>query len=99
MIKKTATGSAITLLVLAVFWGSWVQKPWKGIWGGVRKEEFVCKAGTYTTEIISIDPLLIYINNFVDEREMKGLIAEGFVSPPFLISNLPLAPSNLCSWG
>jgi prolyl 4-hydroxylase len=80
--KKTAAGSvvAVAALVLALFW---VQRPWewKGFLGGVRKEDFVCKAGSYTTEIISIDPLLIYINNFVDESEIRGLIAEGCVLP------------------
>jgi prolyl 4-hydroxylase len=90
MMQKTAAGSAVVVLVLALFWGSWVQSylpTWKGVWGGVRKEEFVCQAGSYTTEIVSIDPLLIYINNFVDESEIKGLIAEGSVFssiPPLL---------------
>jgi prolyl 4-hydroxylase len=61
-----------------------VQRPceWKGFLGGVRKEDFACKARTYTTEIISIDPQLIYINNFFDDGEIKGLIAEGFVFSP-----------------
>jgi hypothetical protein len=92
--KKTAAGSAaaVTVLVLALFW---VQKPWewKGFLGGVRKEDFVCKSGTYTTEIISIDPPLIYINNFVDDGERKGLIAEGFVfSPSSIFYPLGLFP-------
>jgi prolyl 4-hydroxylase len=51
--KKMATGSAVavTILVLALFW---VQRPWewKSFLGGVRKADFVCKAGTYTTVII-----------------------------------------------
>ncbi|PMD62611.1 uncharacterized protein K444DRAFT_610655 [Hyaloscypha bicolor E] len=69
--KKAAAGSvaAVTVLVLALFS---VQRPceWKGFLGGVRKEDFACKAGTYTTEIISIDPQLIYINNFFDVGEI-----------------------------
>jgi len=73
-----AAGSAIAVLVvvLALFW---VERDWKlmGFFGGVKNGEFVCKKGSYTTEIVSIDPLLIYINNFVDESEIKGLIAEG----------------------
>ena len=62
----------------------------KGILGGVWKEDFVCKAGSYTTEIISIDPLFIYINNFVDEGEIRGLIAEGCVLPSIL--SFPSSP-------
>lgn len=79
------------MLVLALFWA---QKPWewRGFLGGVRKEEFVCKAGSYTTEIISIDPLLIYINNFVDEGEIRDLIAEGCVL--FLSSHCPSPNSS-----
>lgn len=84
--KRTVLGSAIATVVLAVFWGSWVQKyrPWRFVFGGLRKEEFVCKAGQYTTEIVSVDPLLICINNFVYKSEIEGLIAEGFVVLPFL---------------
>jgi len=85
--KKTAAGSAaaVTVLVLALFW---VQKPWewKGFLGGVRKEDFVCKSGTYTTEIISIDPLVIYINNFIDDGERKGLCSRLPLSSTLLIS-------------
>jgi prolyl 4-hydroxylase len=88
--KKTA-GSAVAVaaLVLALFW---VQRPWewKRLLGGVRKEDFVCKAGSYTTEIISIDPLLIYINDFVDEGDIRGLIAEGCVLPSIL--SFPSSP-------
>ncbi len=54
------------------------------MFGGLRKGEFVCKTGKYRTEIISIDPLLIYINNFVDETEIKGLIAKDLFFVPLL---------------
>jgi prolyl 4-hydroxylase len=79
--KRTMLGSAIAAVVLAVFWGGWVLKyqPWRAIFGGLREEGFLCKTGQYTTEIVSVDPLLIYINNFVDKSEIEGLIAEGFV--------------------
>jgi len=75
-----AVGSAIAVavVVLALFWAerdrAW---EWTGFFGKVKDEEFVCRKGSYTTEIVSIDPLLIYINDFVDESEIKGLIAEG----------------------
>ena len=45
--RKTAAGSAVAALVLALFWGNWVQNflpTWKGFWGGARKEDFVCKS-------------------------------------------------------
>jgi prolyl 4-hydroxylase len=73
-----APGSAIAVavVVLALLW---TERGWEllGFFGEVGEGEFVCRNGSYTTEIISIDPLLIYINNFVDESEIKGLIAEG----------------------
>jgi prolyl 4-hydroxylase len=67
---------AIVVVVLALFW---VERDWElmGLLGGVGEGEFVCRKASYTTEIISIDPLLIYINDFVDASEIKGLIAEG----------------------
>jgi prolyl 4-hydroxylase len=73
-----AAGSAIAVVVvvLALFWAERVWE-WKGFFEEVGNGEFLCKKGSYTTEIISIDPLLIYINHFVDESEIKGLIAEG----------------------
>jgi prolyl 4-hydroxylase len=39
----------------------------------------VCSDHQYTTEIISLDPLLIYINNFTSAREAAELIRIGYV--------------------
>ncbi|TVY23685.1 Prolyl 4-hydroxylase [Lachnellula hyalina] len=39
--------------------------------------DFVCEDHHYTTEIISTDPLLIYINNFISAREAEAIIAVG----------------------
>lgn len=92
--KKASAGSAVavTVLVLALFL---VQRPWewKGYLGHVRKEDFVCKAGTYTTEIISIDPQLIYINNFFHDDEINGLCSR----LPLLSCNAP-SPAPSPSW-
>ena len=30
----------------------------------------------YTTEILSIDPVMLYINNFVSEYEIRSLLAQ-----------------------
>lgn len=40
-----------------------------------------CRAHSYTTEIVSLDPLMIYINNFTSPLEAEALIALG--SPDF----------------
>ncbi|KAF2442115.1 hypothetical protein P171DRAFT_61539 [Karstenula rhodostoma CBS 690.94] len=36
-----------------------------------------CRAHTYTTQIVSLDPLLIYINNFTSAAEAEALIELG----------------------
>ena len=36
-----------------------------------------CEAHKYTSEIISLDPLVIYINNFTSFQEAEGLIKAG----------------------
>lgn len=41
-----------------------------------------CEGHQYTTEIISLDPLLIYINNFTSAQEAEELIKLGWVSLP-----------------
>ncbi|KAK2057878.1 2OG-Fe(II) oxygenase family oxidoreductase [Colletotrichum caudatum] len=40
-------------------------------------EPFVCAAHNYTTEIISLDPLVIYIRDFLNEADVAGLLAAG----------------------
>ncbi|KFX93841.1 hypothetical protein O988_06609, partial [Pseudogymnoascus sp. VKM F-3808] len=48
-----------------------------------------CLAHNYTTEILSIDPLLIYITNFVTPREATALLAAG--DPLFKSSQVTVA--------
>ncbi|KAK9800974.1 hypothetical protein SCARD494_00954 [Seiridium cardinale] len=38
---------------------------------------FTCQPHSYTTEIISLDPLVIYIHNFIGDREVTALLAAG----------------------
>jgi len=70
---------------------------WQGLLGRGKGEGFVCEEGSYTTEIISIDPLVIYINNFTSEREIEELITVGYVFPSlnaFSSSLLSSVPSS-----
>jgi hypothetical protein len=39
--------------------------------------EYECRAGEYTTELLSIDPPIIYINNFLSDDEARDLIRLG----------------------
>jgi hypothetical protein len=36
-----------------------------------------CRSATYTTELLSLDPLILYINNFLTEQEIEELLALG----------------------
>jgi prolyl 4-hydroxylase len=56
---------------------------------------FVCEQHQYTTEIVSIDPLLIYINNFVSDKEAQLLVATGFVSLPSASSSIACSKEKL----
>ncbi|KAF2730161.1 hypothetical protein EJ04DRAFT_580072 [Polyplosphaeria fusca] len=49
-----------------------------------------CAAHQYTTEIVSLDPLVIYINNFTSQLEAEGLVKAGYVFPPIPYSCVPL---------
>lgn len=40
-----------------------------------KSSEFVCEPSAYRTEIISVDPLLIYIHSFLREEEVDSLLA------------------------
>lgn len=46
--------------------------PWLG-----RSPEFTCQPHRYTTEIISLDPLLIYIHDFLAPGEIPALLEAG----------------------
>lgn len=39
--------------------------------------EAVCKIPSYTTQIVSEDPLLVYIDNFISEAEASQLLDIG----------------------
>jgi len=41
-----------------------------------------CKRHSYTTEIISLNPLVIYINNFTSAAEAEALIKLGYTLTP-----------------
>jgi prolyl 4-hydroxylase len=49
-----------------------------------------CKAHQYTSEIISLDPLVIYINNFTSAPEAEELINIGCVPPHFPSPSFPI---------
>lgn len=40
----------------------------------------LCPSHRYTTEIVSLDPLIIYINNFTSPEEARDLIKAGYLS-------------------
>lgn len=42
-----------------------------------KDHEYVCPAPRYSTEILSMDPLIMYINNFVSESEIDHLLRLG----------------------
>ena len=70
--KKTAFGFAVVAGLLAALFGRYVQK-------GNKEEVFVCEEQKYMTEIVSLDPLVIYINDFVSQSEASKLISLGFI--------------------
>lgn len=106
--KKTAL--SWTAIFSALLLGLWTRSGEKSgspvvvrdIWmfGGQGKEEFICTERGYTTEVISVDPLMVYINGFVTGEEAKGLIDIGFVLFHPIISihlsraNTPPAPQT-----
>ncbi|KAK1989804.1 hypothetical protein LX36DRAFT_537778, partial [Colletotrichum falcatum] len=45
--------------------------------GAPAEEPFVCAAQNYTIEIVSLDPLVIYIRDFLNEADVAGLLAAG----------------------
>jgi hypothetical protein len=70
--KKIAFGFAVVAGLLAALFGRYVQK-WK------KEEVFFCEEQKYMTEIVSLDPLVIYINDFVSQSEASKLISLGFI--------------------
>ncbi|KUJ16185.1 uncharacterized protein LY89DRAFT_669730 [Mollisia scopiformis] len=79
--KIVLSSYAIAAIFIAASWSSYSYgisfSPWQAVLGSLRTPAFVCEPHQYTTEIVSIDPLLIYINNFVSASEAELLIAEG----------------------
>ncbi|KAF2460531.1 hypothetical protein BDY21DRAFT_335691 [Lineolata rhizophorae] len=43
---------------------------------------FVCDLNGYTTEIVSLDPLVIYINDFLNVQEIRGILDAGYFALP-----------------
>jgi hypothetical protein len=56
-------------------------------------EPYDCNSHKYSTEIISIDPLVIYIRNFTYKEEIDGLLEAGCVS---LLPYVFFSSQNLC---
>lgn len=78
--SKILVGSAIFATILAAQWSSNVLQytQWETFFPlKLNPVEFVCIPHHYTTEIVSNDPLLIYINNFTSILESRALIEAG----------------------
>lgn len=79
--KKTALSwTAIFSALLLGLWtrsGERTSSSVKDIFSFGANEEYVCQDQQYTTEIISVDPLMIYINDFVSREEARDLVAVG----------------------
>ena len=70
--KKTAFGFAVVAGLLVALFGRYLQK-------GKKEEVSSCEEQKYMTEIVSLDPLVIYINDFVFQSEASKLISLGFI--------------------
>lgn len=81
LLKIVLSSYAITALLVASYSYGFPFSPLQTLFSNSREKPFVCEPHQYTTEIVSIDPLLIYINNFVSDKEAVGLIATGYVLP------------------
>ncbi|KAH6676426.1 hypothetical protein B0J14DRAFT_354084 [Halenospora varia] len=90
--KKTALGSlAIFVALFSILRSSLIYEKlstWRSFlpFSGTA---FICEEGRYTTEVVSTDPLVIYINDFVSAKEAKSIIDVGtphltpsLISPP-----------------
>ena len=53
---------------------SWI-KPAQFLPDHGRETTFICQPLNYTTQIISLDPLVMYIRNFLHEQEMENILA------------------------
>jgi hypothetical protein len=80
--RKTALGSTLLAVILAALWaGLKVRNTGLGdLLSFRRRPDDICEVGSYTTEIVSTDPLVIYINNFVSEKEAEALVTAGYVT-------------------
>ncbi|TKW48771.1 hypothetical protein CTA1_10109 [Colletotrichum tanaceti] len=45
--------------------------------GTAPADPFVCRAQNYTTQIVSLDPLVVYIHDFLGEADVAALLAAG----------------------
>ncbi|KAH9897514.1 hypothetical protein F4778DRAFT_783090 [Xylariomycetidae sp. FL2044] len=50
---------------------------------------FACRPQPYTTELVSVDPLIIYIHDFISDPEIDSLLASGdpLFEPSWLVGN------------
>jgi len=71
--------SAILAVAIAVYFSGIATKyiSWPLSLFSSETPGFVCKPHQYTTEIVSVDPLLLYINNFTSLLENTALVTAG----------------------
>ncbi|KAI1344457.1 hypothetical protein F5Y15DRAFT_424601 [Xylariaceae sp. FL0016] len=70
--------------------GETISSVWSGFTNSlISPAAFTCDPHTYTIELISIDPLIIYIHDFVTDSEISHLLSLGASSfaPSLLTSN------------
>lgn len=86
-------GSAVFAVALAIFCTGVMHSniPWQSPFKTSKSSNFICEPHQYSTEIVSIDPLVIYINNFTSSTETTGLIEAGYlyyITPPLYFTQL-----------
>ncbi|PVH76758.1 hypothetical protein DL98DRAFT_282957 [Cadophora sp. DSE1049] len=93
--RKTALGSACAAAaLLAVFWSN--QQYHDNTEASIpTPETYECRPHTYTTEIVSVDPLLIYINEFLSSEEADLLVALG--TPSLASSEIYISGQKVAS--
>ncbi|KAJ3938183.1 uncharacterized protein N0V96_011872 [Colletotrichum fioriniae] len=52
-------------------------------------EPYICESQNYTTQIVSLDPLVIYIHNFLSEADITSLLEAGepAFKPSYVVKN------------
>ncbi|KAH9219566.1 hypothetical protein DL95DRAFT_483758 [Leptodontidium sp. 2 PMI_412] len=103
--KRTTLGSACAAAaLLAAFWSNQFISDSTGSRSSedkrVTPENYECKPHNYTTEVVSVDPLLIYINGFLRDEEADLLVELGtpsLASSEIYINNQKVASNTRTS--